>query len=72
METYFLNQIYIDANNTDRSLSAAQVKSLVLKIGAGLQKFGLQKGDCACVVSLNDVSFFFLSQNVSFCLILEH
>lgn len=69
METYFLNQIYIDANNTDRSLSAAQVKSLVLKIGAGLQKFGLQKGDCACVVSLNDVSFFSclkMSHSVSF------
>ncbi|OBT69247.1 hypothetical protein VE03_01891 [Pseudogymnoascus sp. 23342-1-I1] len=49
--------IYIDANNPERSLSAAQVKSLVLKIGAGLQKFGLQKGDCACVVSLNDIYY---------------
>ncbi|ELR05709.1 hypothetical protein GMDG_07552 [Pseudogymnoascus destructans 20631-21] len=49
--------IYIDANNPNRSLSAAQVKTLVLKIGSGLQKFGLQKGDCACVVSLNDIYY---------------
>ncbi|OBT80823.1 hypothetical protein VF21_00226 [Pseudogymnoascus sp. 05NY08] len=49
--------IYIDANNPDRSLSAAQVKSLVLKLGSGLQKVGLQKGDCACVVSLNDIYY---------------
>ncbi|OBT57294.1 hypothetical protein VE04_03449 [Pseudogymnoascus sp. 24MN13] len=49
--------IYIDANNPDRSLSAAQVKTFVLKIGSGLQKFGLQKGDCACVVSLNDIYY---------------
>ena len=49
-------QIYIDAVNPTRTISSRQGRVLVRKLVAGLRAAGLQKGDCVCVHSFNDVS----------------
>jgi len=48
-------QIYIDAKDSSRSISAAQAQVLVRKLAAGLEAAGLMKGDCVCIHSFNDV-----------------
>ncbi|KAI6717198.1 AMP-binding enzyme [Diplocarpon mali] len=50
-----LPQLYIDAANPHRSLSYARTRSQVRRLIAGFARHGVQKGDCVCVVSLNDV-----------------
>lgn len=49
-------QVYIDANDTKRSLSVNEVWTLVRQLVAGLSHYGLVKGDTVCTVSFNDVS----------------
>ncbi|KAF2102466.1 acetyl-CoA synthetase-like protein [Rhizodiscina lignyota] len=49
--------IYIDAENTSRTLSCRQGKSIVRKLIAGFRKAGLKKGDCVCITSFNDIMY---------------
>ena len=61
--TYDQDQpIYIDALNPRNAISARQARTMVRKIIAGLRALGLQKGDCACINSFNDIHYpmFFL------------
>lgn len=52
-----MSKLYIDGSSPKRCLSARQTRTLVRKLVAGFNAHGLQKGDCVCVVSFNDVSF---------------
>lgn len=54
--------IYIDALNPKNSVSARQAKSLIRKLAAGFRSIGVQKGDCICINSFNDIHYpiFFL------------
>ena len=49
--------IYIDAANPNRSISCRQAKNMVRRLAAGFRKAGLQKGDCVCIHSFNDISY---------------
>ncbi|KAL9131509.1 MAG: hypothetical protein Q9217_000588 [Psora testacea] len=48
--------VYIDAEDTQRSISAAEARSTVRKLIAGFKAMGLKRGDCVCIHSFNDVS----------------
>jgi hypothetical protein len=48
-------QLYIDAADSNRSLSATEIRTQVRQLVAGLKHHGLRKEDCVCVVSFNDV-----------------
>lgn len=47
--------IYIDAADSTRSYSHRQARTAIRQIAAGLQAYGLKKGDCVCLHSFNDV-----------------
>lgn len=49
-------QLYIDANDASRYHSCSGIRTLVRQLVGGFHHHGLNKGDCVCVVSLNDVS----------------
>lgn len=49
-------QLYIDASDPTRSLSASVIRTQVRKLIGGLKQYGLKKNDSVCVVSFNDVS----------------
>lgn len=51
-------QVYIDAKDPSRAISASQARSLIRKLVAGLHAAGLKKGDCVCIHSFNDVKTF--------------
>jgi len=51
-----ISQVYIDANDRTRKLSAKGVRTLVRQLTSGLNHHGLNKGDTVCMVSFNDVS----------------
>ncbi|TVY57943.1 Acyl-CoA ligase azaF, partial [Lachnellula suecica] len=48
---------YIDANDPTRYLTANTVRKLVRQLVAGFTDRGLQKRDCVCVVSFNDIYY---------------
>lgn len=52
-----LVQMYIDARNTERSISNNQAKAIVRKLVAGFHAAGLKRGDCVVLHSFNDVRF---------------
>jgi len=54
--------IYIDALDPKNSISARQAHSLIRKLVAGFRALGVQKGDCICINSVNDIHYpiFFL------------
>ena len=47
----------IDAADTRRSISLGQARVLIRQLVAGLQNAGLQRGDCVCVHSFNDIYY---------------
>ena len=49
--------IYVDGLNPQNSISARQARSIIRKLIAGLQAIGLQKGDCVCINSFNDIYY---------------
>ena len=49
--------IYIDADNPSRFYTARQSLTIIRKLAAGFHALGLQKGDCVCLHSFNDVRF---------------
>jgi 4-coumarate--CoA ligase len=49
--------IYIDAANPSRSISCRQAKSLIRRLAAGFREAGVQKGDCVCLHSFNDIYY---------------
>ncbi|KAF2679279.1 4-coumarate-CoA ligase-like protein [Lentithecium fluviatile CBS 122367] len=49
--------VYIDAAEHDRTITSRQAKSIVRKLCAGFKNAGLQKGDCVCMISFNDIYY---------------
>jgi len=49
--------LYIDCNDPSRSISAGQARTLVRKLVSGFQHHGLERGDCVCVVSFNEIHY---------------
>ncbi|KAK3672723.1 hypothetical protein LTR78_007309 [Recurvomyces mirabilis] len=49
--------IFIDAANPKRSISATQAYTLIRKLIAGFRRSGLQRGDCVCLHSFNNVHY---------------
>ncbi|CAO2657301.1 Nn.00g034270.m01.CDS01 [Neocucurbitaria sp. VM-36] len=49
--------IYIDANDPSNSISAAQAKTLIRQLIAGLKHAGLQKGDGVLIHSFNSIYY---------------
>ncbi|KAH7416961.1 4-coumarate-CoA ligase-like protein [Cadophora sp. MPI-SDFR-AT-0126] len=49
--------IYIDANDTSRSISSNQARVLIRQLVAGFHAAGLKKGDCVCLHSFNDIYY---------------
>jgi 4-coumarate--CoA ligase len=54
--------VYISALNPNTSYSARQARQLIRQLIAGFKALGLQKGDCICIHSFNDIHYplFFL------------
>lgn len=50
-------QVFIDAVHPERSLSLNQARIVIRKLVAGLKHAGLQRGDCVCVHSFNDIYY---------------
>ena len=48
-------KIYIDPENSQRSISANEARTTVRKFVAGWKAVGLKPGDCVCVHAFNDV-----------------
>lgn len=48
--------IFIDAEEPKRTISAEDARSTIRKLIAGLKVAGLNKGDCVCLHSFNNVS----------------
>ncbi|KAK3697266.1 hypothetical protein LTR37_017578 [Vermiconidia calcicola] len=61
--------IYVDGNNPTNSISARQARSLIRKLVAGFRAIGIQKGDCVCMNSFNDIQYpiFFLGLVAAGC-----
>src|SRR5277367_1316514 len=51
----------LDADHPERSLSLNQARTAIRKLVAELQHAGLQRGDCVCVHSFNDIYYPILS-----------
>ncbi|KAF2132772.1 4-coumarate-CoA ligase-like protein [Dothidotthia symphoricarpi CBS 119687] len=49
--------IYIDAAEPERTISSRQAKSITRKLCAGFKSIGLEKGDCVCMLSFNDIYY---------------
>ncbi|KAH8684849.1 hypothetical protein BGZ60DRAFT_524048 [Tricladium varicosporioides] len=49
--------LYIDANDPTRYHSRSGVRAFVRQLVSGFHHHGLNKGDCVCVVSLNDINY---------------
>ncbi|CAG8972934.1 hypothetical protein HYALB_00001354 [Hymenoscyphus albidus] len=49
--------MYIDAQTPSHSISLSQARILVKKLIAGFHSAGLQKGDCVCIHSFNDIHY---------------
>ncbi|KAF2013565.1 4-coumarate-CoA ligase-like protein [Aaosphaeria arxii CBS 175.79] len=49
--------IYIDAADPSRTISSRQARSIIQKLAAGFKAIGLQKGDCVCMLSFNDIYY---------------
>lgn len=54
--------IYIDGLNPTHNFSARKAKTVIRQLVAGFRAKGLQKGDCVCIHSFNDIQYplFFL------------
>ena len=50
------SRLYIDPENSQRSISANEARTIVRKFVAGWKAVGLKPGDCVCVHAFNDVS----------------
>ncbi|CAD6441605.1 6a52cfbf-8984-433f-9ed1-2d116ac6e905 [Sclerotinia trifoliorum] len=50
-------KIYIDANDPSRSISPKQARLIIRKLVAGFHAAGLEKGDCVCLHSFNDIYY---------------
>jgi acyl-CoA synthetase (AMP-forming)/AMP-acid ligase II len=50
-------QVFIDAADTSRSVTGNQAKKLIRQLITGFRKSGLQKGDCVCIHSFNDILY---------------
>ncbi|OAG34742.1 hypothetical protein AYO21_11090 [Fonsecaea monophora] len=56
--TYDVNKpIFIDANNTSRSISNLQARKIIRQLIRGLHKAGVKRGDCVLVHSFNDIYY---------------
>ncbi len=53
-------KIYIDPEDSRRSISANEARAYVRKYVAGWKAVGLKPGDCVCVHAFNDVRLKFL------------
>ena len=49
--------MYIDAADTERTISSNQARKVIRQLVAGFHAAGLQKGDCVCLHSFNDVYY---------------
>lgn len=56
-QTVSLLQIYIDPANPSNFISCNQARTIVRKLVAGLRAAGVQKGDCVCIHSFNDIYY---------------
>lgn len=54
--------IYVDALNPSNAFSARQAHTVIRRLVAGFRHIGLNKGDCVCMHSFNDICYplFFL------------
>ncbi|KAB8226882.1 acyl--CoA ligase [Aspergillus alliaceus] len=53
--------IYIDANDTSRSISYNQARTIIRKLIAGLRAWGVRQGDCVALHSFNDIYYCMLA-----------
>ncbi|OQV02545.1 hypothetical protein CLAIMM_07730 [Cladophialophora immunda] len=49
--------IFIDASNTNRSLSHLQARTIIRQLIGGLRKAGVKRGDCVLIHSFNDIYY---------------
>ena len=49
--------VYIEGLNPKNSISARQARTLIRQLAAGFQAIGVQKGDCFCINSFNDIHY---------------
>ncbi|KAF2750804.1 4-coumarate-CoA ligase-like protein [Sporormia fimetaria CBS 119925] len=49
--------IYVDAEQPDRTISSRQARAIVKRLNAGFSAHGLEKGDCVCMLSFNDIYY---------------
>ncbi|KAF2187692.1 4-coumarate-CoA ligase-like protein [Zopfia rhizophila CBS 207.26] len=49
--------IYTDAADPSRSICSRQARTIVRKLCAGFKAIGLQKDDCVCMLSFNDIYY---------------
>ena len=61
--------VYIDAEDANRTISAAEARCTVRKLIAGFKAVGLQRGDCVCVHAFNDVSACASNDHLTSCFI---
>jgi len=57
-----ITQIYISALNPSNNISARRARTAIRQLAAGFQALGLQRGECVCIHSFNDIWYpiFFL------------
>ena len=49
--------VFIDATDPSRIVTGTSARPLIRKLIAGLRKAGLQRGDCVCIHSFNDILY---------------
>ncbi|ORY15061.1 4-coumarate-CoA ligase-like protein [Clohesyomyces aquaticus] len=49
--------IYVDTVNPSRAICSRQARTLVRKLCAGFKQVGLQKDDCVCILSFNNIYY---------------
>lgn len=54
-------QLWVDALDPSRSVSAKETRAIIKQLVAGFKKAGLKPGDTVCITSFSDVSLLSLS-----------
>lgn len=49
--------VYIDAADPSRTITGREARKTIRQLAAGFRAVGLEKGDCVCVTSFNDIDY---------------